>query len=316
MTQFRERIFTAPVALRPVENQSLATVLPQVQRFYRDINLKGELDRVANRELQREHIFRSKETIVDTATIALDRCASGEKKNALILGSGTLTQIPDVFLLREFDEVTFVDIDTSSTIERLSKLKSGYQRKARIIQADMTSMIGTFSQAVQEALDTTTSFTDFVTALNPSLDKLPEEDPPTFGRFSFVSSHLIMSQLTALPFLYVQREIEKKFGIPQDTSDLRQAIRAIDRRTKAKHIESLAAQVEPQGIVHLADTSARVVTLKDRLPKRGVMVKKEDTESDCVKYFDPVRSPLQWQWDFTPNQYFEVLSYALQPKAA
>lgn len=270
-----------------------------------------------------EHINNSKASILHTAERALSRTPHGKRKKALILGAGNCSDIPLPELTDRFDEVTLVEIDNESTERAVKDLSPAQQKKIKIVAADVTGIVGEFAEGINQTL--TSPLPDFLVRAAEVIREIDvtEKNPDLEDDYTFVSSHLVMSQLAGLPNNYLRTTIMKRYGIRlssepgRDDEQLLNNLNIFNHLLQIEHINLLAKLVSSNGTVHLADTYAKVLPTPDpSQPQILKMILPEIIDPFIVQNFTSSTDEADyWMWDNKPGEYkFFIMSHSLDPK--
>jgi len=267
-----------------------------------------------------EHLAKSKQKILETATAALKRAPEGQlTKKALLLGVGNGLDIPLQELAEKFDHLTVVELDRESTEKAIKQLPSGLQKKIRLVVADVTGIIGEYCEKIDGISNGSKGALTFFHKAE-QMTKNAIENPigkaPDVGNdYAFVSSHLLLSQLGYMPRQYVGNIVRNKFTYSEGVdSGFSESYNHLNTHLHEAHIRYLAKSVAPQGIVHFADTYEGISQTSSTKPERSRLVIPEVIDAVLKENFT-VKRETGWRFNHTPEQrQFLIKSHALELK--
>lgn len=266
-----------------------------------------------------EHCERSRNRILDIAEYALHVPNGSGSKRALILGPGICQDIPVDEIVESFDHTRFVEIDTTATERVLSGLTSAQLGKVSLIAADVSGFMADFSEITEDILGESLTYSELVARFMLRLKDFPAEIPRLFSgeNNDFVCSHLLMSQLTSLPFTALESLVANRFkDTPMSvreransTYHMLVTLNEVKRKVHVNHVAMLANTVMKGGVVHLADTVQGII--------KGTSVNVIDTEairSEAAKHFDTIGEDEVWIWTLSDKLEYYVSAMALKSK--
>src|SRR6185437_13573110 len=145
--------------------------------------------------------------------VALEQVSTDET-TALIVGAGNCTDIPIKKLATMFKKVRLVDLDKDAMMAAVKEIDPALQEKIEIVQADISGITGDYARAILGS-SVATSQIQFIDEVVRRLCKVDAENkPPDLGtNNTFVSSHLVMTELGSIPF-YLLNAVAKEFKMP------------------------------------------------------------------------------------------------------
>lgn len=278
------------------------------------------------KEAHAPHLAKSKQEILQTAIVALDRAPQGELKKALLLGVGNGLDIPLQELAEKFDHLTVVELDRESTENAIKQLPPELQKKFRLVVADITGISGEFCQGLQDNTNISKPMDFFIAAENITnniVSRAAENIPNVGNDYAFVCSHLVLSQLAVIPEYSIQNTVSGKLGmelysIPDDVkANFPASHQNLIKSLQREHIRYLAKSVTPLGTVHLADTYAQLVyTSPTQRPDVVPMVIPKSIDPVIKVNFTPMKEKTtDWIFNHTPGKLgFLVKSHTLESK--
>lgn len=128
----------------------------------------------------------------------ISKAVHGLGKNALILGSGSLNDMPLQVLAESFESIVLVDMSLTNSKVAILSLSVNLQSKFIFVKKDLTGYLPNFVTLLRTSAINSANYDDFI---NTVLDLLPslkrdKIDLP-HNSYNFVSCSLICSQLTA-----------------------------------------------------------------------------------------------------------------------
>ena len=262
----------------------------------------------AVRQSTKDHYRRSKTEILRTANLARKRAPRGEPTSALILGAGRCNDIPVEDLARSFSRLTFIEQSSQRTKAVIEQLPPHLQEKITIVTADLSGVAGKLITGWQRADEQSTSPDTFIEAMLDTVASIKNRDQvPEMGTHTFVSSHLILSQIDDLPYSYAKTLLDKHR--PLRPAELRITTR-LHTDLQSAHMQALSNSIKPEGIVHFSDT----YTCK----RPGEKELTPDIDSDLLHatrdrlFTSELRG--QWNWMTETDSMFGVYSFMLQPR--
>ncbi len=270
-----------------------------------------------------EHIQKSQQAILTTADRALSRAPQEKEKTALILGSGNCLDIPLAELTDRFDKVTLVEIDHQSTEAAVKKLSPEQQQKTTIIATDITGVVADFAKRMDLHLNR--PMQAFLARAPGSVAQfdVTGKGLSVGADYTFVSSQLVMTQVSSLPILSLREKFFKKYGVHLSTQPGgadHELIMALQPKTiglQQEHIRQLARLVAPSGTVHFADT---VTLFKyspfSKEPKRLPVSNPQFIVPVIGEQFtSPNPQGDAWLWNHEPGKsQFLVMAHSFDPK--
>lgn len=274
------------------------------------------------------HLLYSREAIGAAAQTALRSTPAGQTRSAFLLGVGRGWDSPVEQIVSEFDHTTFLDIETTQTEEALSKLPSNLLGKVSLVQADLTGIAGQLVATAQESLDAAGSFADFARTAPHAIRLIrPDMESHLRGQYSFVCSHLVMSQLLANPWQFVRERVQQKFGqtlsrevglpevsLPDEALAL--VIGGLTGQLQQRHLSHLNKWVEPTGAVHFADTFARSAKMNTTAPEDFLPMLYPEITEDMAVLFPNATPQNHWFWHNRGGDRYVIASFTLLPWAA
>ena len=267
------------------------------------------------------HLAKSKEEILRTATVALDRAPKGQTTKALLLGVGNGLDIPLQELAEKFDHLTVVELDGKSTEKAIKQLSPDLQKKFRLVVADVTGIIGEYCEKIDGISDNSRYALSFFHKAEQMTKNAIEEPigraPDVGNDYAFVSSHLLLSQLGYLPRQYAGNIVRNKFTYSEGVdSGFLKSYSDLTTHLHKEHIRYLAKSVAPRGTVHFADTYVGISQTSSTEPeRRSFLVVPEVIDAVLKENFTPVKEETGWRFNHTPGErQFLIKSHALELK--
>lgn len=152
---------TVPSSYEIEVHTSVNSIPSEMCELFSQMNKDILKDNEYYREYQLEHINKSKEAILDLAKIALGRVPEGQSKKALLLGVGNALDIPLQELVEKFDHLTIVELDRESTENAIKQLSPSLQAKIKLVEADISGILGPMSSEWLENIQNAESEADF-----------------------------------------------------------------------------------------------------------------------------------------------------------
>ena len=309
-----------------------------MRELFNQMNKDISNDNECYREYQIEHLNKSKEAILDSAKIALSRVPEGQSKKALLLGVGNALDIPLPELVEMFDHLTVVELDRETTENAIKQLSPSLQAKIKLVEADISGILGLMSSEWQENIQNAESEADFFHGVIATFNRAAKNaNAPDLGNdYAFVCSQLVLSQLGGIPHLYLKYTMNTKIGLlygscanayktmedfleDKGKRTITQEIdkylsilpeyRTLHNNMKKAHINYLDKSVSRQGIVYLADAS--------QVNHQGKLHNIVDSQflKDAIEaHFVAMKDKISWDFKQCPIQTFRVESYCLQSK--
>lgn len=303
----------------PIIDPTAAGIPLWVAQGYTSMNESIAANR-ATEQTQSRHLIRSRAAISATAQEALRRAPSGEERTALILGPGGCFDIPVEEIVSEFDRTTFLDVDTTHTERALSSLPANLLGKVSLVKADVSGQVTRVSNIFEKAGTLSANYPNFIKNVSRELKKLTNQPTPTpiKGKYMFVSSQLLMSQICSLPYGQFAEYVQEKYGQPLSPSistepgaldaPLTGAMNMYTMATQTAHIQHLARLVADTGTVHFADTAGIMIAGQPQLMTHPHVLR------EIGKHFIDIVPMAEWLWKATPNLPFYVIARSLAPK--
>lgn len=276
-------------AYKVTRHQSVVDMPPDVLESvaYHGETLEESHNENAQEEIEKVHIQKSKDMILDAASLA----PPGNPRKALILGPGPAADIPLEELARDFDEVTLVEMDLERIKLAVEKLPLNLQAKFHIIHADVTGgLYKQYDKTLQNLFNTASSLDEFMyNATTATFNMQPK--PAQFeqdAQYAFVCSQLVGSQLPVHVRAYLFQFAQKHYG-PEatgiDDPDFDKKLRAydtsptesLDLKVVNAHMQTVANAVAPGGIAYVADATEYI---EGGIPQLGTTSEDVDIPDD------------------------------------
>lgn len=329
---------TVPSSYEIEVHPSVDSIPSEMRELFNQMNKDISNDNECYREYQIEHLNKSKEAILDLAQIALSRVPEGQSKKALLLGVGNALDIPLPELVEMFDHLTVVELDRETTENAIKQLSPSLQAKIKLVEADISGILGLMSSEWQENIQNAESEADFFHGVIATFNRAAKNaNAPDLGNdYAFVCSQLVLSQLGGIPHLYLKYTMNTKIGLlygscanayktmedfleDKGKRTITQEIdkylsilpeyRTLHNNMKKAHINYLDKSVSRQGIVYLADAS--------QVNHQGKLHNIVDSQflKDAIEaHFVAMKDKISWDFKQCPIQTFRVESYCLQSK--
>jgi hypothetical protein len=319
-------IYPAPWSESPhaIIDPSLAAV-PDVQAalFNNGSNALNRRFELLRDTQYRHHVVKSEQQIVATARDALVSAPPDQPTRALILGGGSCNDIPLKYLVAAFDHTTLVDISPAAAERAITQLPEGLLGKVSLVGAEASGILGTFASSMQELADSHADFHSFADAAAAHMASVEANDaPPKLAApYTFVSSHLVMSQIMGAPGDILDTGVgARTYGriLPvqsEKDTPLPEALTNLQGQLRQAHVNYLGRLVADTGTVHFADTLTIIRPTEGHL-KRKPLVDGSALQNDIAQNFTEIRPPAHWVWKANPPfTSYGVTSYALEPRA-
>lgn len=264
--------------------------------------------------LQANHIEASKRDIAETAEQALRQSRQKRvERTALILGAGTCLDIPMSDILEGFDHTTVLDVDTGHTERFLSELPPKLLGKVSLIRAEVSGMARGLYDVFEKSDGS--SYGRFISSAAAMVDLLDATSSPVeLKNYTFVCSHLLMTQLCTTPVMWFGNAMTQRYGQtlrPEPGHSSGPLVRALLSKTaeqQQRHLRWLGELAGGEGIIHWADTLSAIKKGREyRMVSPSVSkVLQED--------FAQLRDPRTWTYTAEPELAFAVESHSLAPK--
>lgn len=288
---------------------SMTGISGPLKTIYRRANFAIARENLLLGQARQPHLELSKSAIRETAGIALER-APADKRNAIILGAGGCADIPLEEIVDGFHHTTLVDVTTEQTEKAVANLPSKLLGKVTLKQADVTGSMARMGAVIEE-VEEASDFTRFLTTAASGIDQLSRNlgHVDLGNDYSFVSSHLLMSQLSELPLdyfrSYLQNARRHSEYHPEGAAIFIDLLNDFGNRIQLAHTEQVKRMVGREGVLHFADT---IAAIHDNEVFQSVNVR---AVQGLMTNMSQIGLPQTWQWDFAPNKQFTVLSMAL-----
>lgn len=263
-----------------------------------------------NQGIARDALFVGAEHKINSFVAISEAARLAEPDSMLLVGPGGCNDIPLGRLAARFTDIHVVEIDTEATQRAALKLPEQLRKKIEIEKLDIANIGQKISEIAEEAEypeELTHRILDAVQGYDPYRD-MPRLSSDVYD---FVCSHLVASQLLAIPFIYLNKIIKERFNREFQNEFLNvdrplgvEAQRVIGHVPLA-HIAKLAEVLPVGGVAHFADTYAKYQNGR-LLP----LLFLDKTAEAMKQSFDPVEEPKIWNWN-TLSDDFVVVSHAL-----
>jgi hypothetical protein len=289
--------------------------------------LNQQIERINknNQASHEEHFAKSKEAIIATAKIALDRVPKGQPKKALIFGIGHGFDTPLEELARSFDHITIVDCDKKSSEKAIMQLPPELQPKIKLVVDDITGVTHKYAIEMKEILKSSKKLTDFEKSAKEITDRMAAETtgrPPDVGKdYAFACSNLVLSQLGRLAYTELEAAVRITFPLQLAQANNKNFWgrfwtlgpgKNLENNVQKEHIHYLARSVLPKGTVHFADTTMSV-TYDGEQRKTKLTIDKNLIDSAIKESFPSGEQKItNWHFKEQPGKMeFMVASYSL-----
>ena len=259
------------------------------------------------------HFLRSRKRILRAAQTALQLDTQSTHKKALFLGSGLGSDLPlEDLVIAGFDSLTLVDLYSENTARALEERIPSPQEQSRltVMRADMSGVgAEVFNQmeAVREATDNATAFSARTSRILRQAQTSPSLDVKLDDDFTFVCSNLLLSQLTELPFAYIDDVLHNRAGVGLNDLSIDNQLflqfYMLKREIEIKHITNLRSYVSLNGLVYFGDTIS---------DQNGLMLGMDEIDAQIEDSFNGL-SNKEWKWH-EGDDTFTVVSRTLRPK--
>ncbi len=315
------------MSYRLIIDPSMNAIPLDIITYLKESNERLEQKTKEFSKMHEKHKERSFHEILTAATFATQQPLSqGMQRKALLIGAGNCSDIPLQELVSIFDEVVIVEVDKFSIEKVLHLLPSYLQRKITLIIADLTGMMNIIVPLITQFYQTSFTLSEFLEnfAAQTQFDIsfVFGKTLPLGKNYTFVCSHLVMSQLDALLQGFIQNILEKKYPLTQKMLELHHGksfslyLTNIKRVLEKNHIALLKQSVHSFGYVHFADTdSLSYYSNENQQIENTIILEANSLNSLLAKDFLARTVPQTWFWEQIPDKRsFSVISYLLQLK--
>lgn len=256
-----------------------------------------------------------------TALYASQHSQEGEAE-ALVVGPGACHDVPLPVIVGRFAHTTLVDVDTAPVERAVMELQPKLRAKTTIYRADATGSAQHISQAVLKAGKQARNKHAFFAMLADTYEAMEVQQPlPALpGTYAFVASHLVLSQLANPHWRFIADVAQHRFSHHVTSTlgtvppKLRESVFGFTDATQRQHIKWLASVTSPQGAVHFADTVNQLDHQADNTFQPLPLIA-DEVLYGLNDHFRLLRPEQHWYWQPHPKMIYDIMSFAMQPRA-
>jgi hypothetical protein len=232
-------------------------------------------------------------------------------EHGLILGSGNLIDFDLILLIKKLENLTFLDYDQFSTPIVLRNFES--KKHVNFIAEDLNGVtndivinINLIAKNAIGVEDYLASIVQYLSTVEFDTGRKKLVDYLGSGKYDFVSSSLVISQLPAL----IVTLIENKMGLwhnnmpsLQDPStidikdDFRSSLSALIYKMYENHIRLISELIKPGGTFHFVTTNSLVYVKGNEPVTEEIPLYDMETMSELIStYFEIPDEQQTWLW--------------------